>query len=64
MPCIFSIKKKNCFPVYLCSQGMLSSILTVKLAKDMPAHQFEATKGFLKTAKIYNMETQQRTLIS
>ena len=36
---------------------MLSSILTVILAKDMPAHQFEATKDLLRKAKI------QRTLI-
>ena len=31
--------------------GTLSSILTIKLAKDMPAHQFEPTKDLLKTAK-------------
>ena len=30
---------------------MLSSILTVILAKDMPPHQFEATKDLLKKAK-------------
>ena len=42
----------------LVTKGMLSSILTIKFAKNMPVHQFEATKGLLKTAKLRNMETQ------
>ena len=31
---------------------MLSSILTVIFAKDMPAHQFEATKDLLKSTTL------------
>ena len=66
MPCIFSIIRKNktAFQPSLVPKGTLSNILTVKPAKVMPAHQFEATKDLLKTAKTCNMETQKRTLIS
>ena len=65
MPCIFSIicKNKTAFQLSLVPKHTLSSILTVILAKDMPPHQFEASKDLLKKAKIPNMETEQRTLI-
>lgn len=50
---IFSMVRKNktAFRPNLDSKGTLSSILTVKLANDVPAHQFEPTKDLLKTAK-------------
>ena len=57
-------KNKTAFQPSLAPKGMLSSILAVKLANDMPAYQFEATKDLLNTAKICYMETQQKTLIS
>ena len=65
MPCIFSIIRKNktALQLSLVPKRTLSSILTVIIAKDMPVHQFEATKDLLKKAKIHNIETQQRTLI-
>ena len=64
MPCIFSIIRKNktAFQLSLVPKNVLSSILTVILAKDMSAHQFEATEDLLKKAKIHSIETQQRTL--
>ena len=50
---IFSMVHKNeiAFWPNLDPKGMLSSILTVKLANDVPAHQFEPMKDFLNTAK-------------
>ena len=50
MPRIFSIicKNKTAFQLSLVPKHTLSSILTVILANDMPAHQFEATKDLLK----------------
>ena len=65
MPCIFSIihKNKTAFQLSFVPKCTLSSILTVIFAKDMPPHQYEATKDLLKKAKIHNIETQQRTLI-
>ena len=51
--CIFSMVRKNktAFRPNLDPKGMLSSILTVKLANNVAAHQFEPTKDLLKTAK-------------
>ena len=51
--CIFSMVRNNktVFRPNLDPKGTLSSILTVKLANNMPAHQFEPTKDLLKTAK-------------
>ena len=62
-PRIFSIIRKNktVFQPSLVPKGTISSILTIKLVKNMPAHQFEVNKDFLKTDKIRNMETEQRT---
>ena len=50
---IFSMVRKNktAFQPSLDPKGTLSSILTVKLANDVPAHQFEPSKELLKTAK-------------
>ena len=50
---IFSMVRKNktAFRLNLDPKGTLSSILTVNLANDVPAHQFELTKDLLKTAK-------------
>lgn len=50
---IFSMVRKNktAFRPNLDPRGTLSSILTIKLANDVPAHQFEPTKELLKTAK-------------
>ena len=50
---IFSMVRKNktAFRSNLDPKGTLSSILTVKLGNDVPAHQFEPTKDLLKTAK-------------
>ena len=50
---IFSMvhKNKTAFWSNLDPKGTLSSILTVKLANNVPAHQFEPTKDLLKTAK-------------
>ena len=50
---IFSMVRKNktAFRPNLDPRGTLSSILTIKLANDVPAHQFEPTKDLLKTAK-------------
>ena len=45
------IHKKTAFRPSLDPKGTLSIILTVKLANDMPAYQFEPTKDLLKTAK-------------
>ena len=49
---IFSMVRENktAFRPNLDPRGTLSSILTIKLANDVPAHQFEPTKD-LKTAK-------------
>ena len=43
-------KNKTASRPSLVPKGTLSSILTGKLANDMPAHQFEPTKDLLKTA--------------
>ena len=40
-------KNKMAFRPSPIPKGTLSSILTVKLANDMPAHQFEPTKDIL-----------------
>ena len=50
---IFSMVRKNktAFRPSLDPKGTLSSIMTVKLANDVPAHQFEPSKELLKTAK-------------
>ena len=64
---IFSMvcKNKTAFQPSLDPKGTLSSILTVKLANDMPAYQFEPTKDLLKTAKSttwkYNKEHLSHT---
>ena len=55
MTCIFSIIRKNKTAFQL---SLVPSILTVILAREMPAHQFEATKDLLKKTKIHNIETQ------
>ena len=60
MTCIFSIIRKNKTAFQL---SLVPSTLTAILAREMPAHQFEATKDLLKKTKIHNIETQQRTLI-
>ena len=44
-------KDKMAFRPSLDPKGTLSSILTIKLAKTVPAHGFEPTKELLKTAK-------------
>ena len=50
---IFSMvhKNKTAFQPNLDPKGTSSSILTVKLPNDMPAHRFEPTKDLLNTAK-------------
>ena len=58
-------KNKTAFRPILVPKGTFSSILTVKLANDKPAYQFESTTGLLKTAKSatwkYNKEHSSHT---
>lgn len=44
-------KNKTAFRLTLDPKGTLSSILTIKLANNEPAHKFEPTKELLKEAK-------------
>ena len=58
-------KNKTIFQPRNVPKGTLSNILTVKLAYEMPAHQFEPTKDFLKAANSaiwkYNKEHSSHT---
>ena len=58
-------KNKTAFQPSLVPKATLSSILTVKLANDMPNYQFEPTKDLLKKAKSstwkYNKENSSHT---
>lgn len=68
---VFSMVRKNktAFRPNLDPKGMLSSIVTIKLAHGAPAHKFEPSKELLKTAKSvtwnYNKErtVAQRTKV-
>ena len=50
---VFSMVRKNktCFRPSLDPKGTLSSILTIKLADNLPAHSYEPSKEVLKKAK-------------
>ena len=63
MPRIFSMIYQNntAFRPSLVRKGTLSSILTDKLANDMPAYQFESTKDLLKTANPQHGKTTKNT---
>ena len=66
---VFSMvhKNKTAFQPNLGAKGTLPSILTIKLANNVPAHQFEPTKDLLKAAKSatwkYNKEHSSKNSI-